>query len=136
MRTAKFLVLLLLVLSAACTSTVPATVTRGPLGPVMTNPRIFVSAANQSVRIVRSLRDAGFTVKEGFRDVDYTLEVRIGDSRASRECGSVNNVIYILNQSGQQFMIIKGRGLTGSCSPNVFDDMSRKLAAYYVDSGA
>jgi len=136
MRTAKFLALFLLVLPAACTSTVPATVTRGPPGPVMTNPRIFVSASNQSVRIVRSLRDAGFTVKEGFRDVDYTLEVRIGDSRARRECGSVNNVIYILNQSGQQFMIIKGRGLTGSCSPNVFDDMSRKLASYYLDSGA
>ena len=136
MRTAKFLVLLVLVLSAACTSTVPATVTRGPLGPVIANPRIFVSAPNQSERIVRSLRDAGFTVKEGFRDIDYMLEVRIGDSRARRECGSVNNVIYILNQSGQQFMIIKGRGLTGSCTPNVFDDLSRKLAAYYVDSGS
>ena len=136
MRTAKFLALLSLILLAACTSTVPATVTRGPMGPVTTNPRIFVSARNQSERIVQSLRDAGFTVKEGFRDIDYTLEVRIGDSRARRECGSVNNVIYILNQSGQQLIIIKGRGLTGSCSPNIFDDMSRKLASYYVDSGA
>ena len=28
-------------------------------------------------------------------------------------------------------MVIKGRGLTGTCAPNVFDDMSQKLATYF-----
>jgi hypothetical protein len=28
-------------------------------------------------------------------------------------------------------MVIKARGLTGTCAPNVFDDMSQKLATYF-----
>jgi hypothetical protein len=28
-------------------------------------------------------------------------------------------------------MEIKGRGLTGDCIPNVFDDMSQTLATYF-----
>ena len=28
-------------------------------------------------------------------------------------------------------LVLKGRGLTGSCVPNLFDDMSEKLASYW-----
>jgi hypothetical protein len=42
----------------------------------------------------------------------------------------VNNVRYDLKSGRQVILIMKGRGLTGSCPDNVFDDMSRKLATY------
>ena len=38
---------------------------------------------------------------------------------------------YIMNGSVGRIMILKGRGLTGSCSPNIFDDMSRLLARHF-----
>ena len=63
---------------------------------------------------------------------DYTLDVRVGRSRYRTSCGSVRNVVYILSNASGRLMIIKGRGLTGSCSPNVFDDLSQKLAFYAV----
>jgi hypothetical protein len=46
-------------------------------------------------------------------------------------CGGTHNVIYTLEGNGQQLMEIKGRGLTGDCIPNVFDDMSQMLSTYF-----
>ena len=44
-----------------------------------------------------------------------------------------SNVVYILDGRGGHLMVIKGRGLTGACVPNIFDDMSQKLATSFGD---
>ena len=124
--TAFFLPLLLLqlALTLGCTSTVPATVTMGPAGPLETPAKIFLTAARQPERIAQSLRDAGLEVVSHWNSANYALQVDVGSSRGSgRECGSVNNVAYILSRAGVRYMVIKGRGMTGSCTPNVFDDI-------------
>lgn len=119
-----------LVLLPGCTTPVPATVTRAPTSPLKSNPRIFLEAAVQRQRIADALHDAGLRTAESFNDFDYTLEVRMGRNRWSTTCGGVSNVAYLPKSSGRYVLVIKGRGLTGSCSPNVFDDMSQMLASY------
>jgi len=54
----------------------------------------------------------------------------MGRNRWSTTCGGVSNVAYLPKSSGRYVLVIKGSGLTGSCSPNVFDDMSQMLASY------
>ncbi len=123
-------IVLQLVLLPGCATPVPATVTRAPASPLKSNPRIFLRATVQRQRIADALRDAGLRTAESFNDFDYTLEVRVGRNRRSTTCGGVNNVAYLLKSSGRYVLVIKGRGLTGSCSPNVFDDMSQMLASF------
>jgi len=40
-------------------------------------------------------------------------------------------VLYILNGRAGRILVLKGRGMTGGCSPNIFDDMSRLLARHF-----
>jgi hypothetical protein len=42
----------------------------------------------------------------------------------------VSNVAYLLRSGRRYEMVIKGRGLTGSCTPNIFDALSQMLASY------
>ena len=56
------------------------------------------------------------------------MNVKVEKNRGNRTCGRISNVAYILDGNGRHLMVIKGRGPTGSCTPNVFDDMSQKLA--------
>ena len=121
-----------LVFLSGCTTIVPATVTRGPAFPLKANPKIFLRATVQYERIADSLRDAGLGTAESGNDFDYTLDVKVGRNRRSRECGGLSNVSYVLVRSGQYVLVIKGRGMTGTCNPNVFDDMSHKLASFAV----
>jgi len=136
MRTA-ILCLSLLVLPlgviSACATRVPATITRTSLVPIQPGTRIYVIAQSQSQRIVKSLVDAGSEVSDRWTGEGYSLTVSIGSSRARRSCGTVNNISYVLNGDGQRLMVLKGRGATGSCEPNVFDDMSRMFAAYAAE---
>ncbi|MEE9609312.1 MAG: hypothetical protein V3U03_16350 [Myxococcota bacterium] len=129
-RIVSLLVALQLAFLSGCSSTVPATVTMRPGGPLQPDAAIFLSARVQQMRIAQSLRDARLTTTDQMRDADYTLEVRVGRSRSNAACGGVNNVAYILTLNGSRVMVIKGRGRTGSCTPSVFDDMSRKLASF------
>jgi len=115
---------------AACSSHVPATVTLTPPMPIKKDLTIFVLAQRQRERIVQSLRDAGLVVSDEWDNTGYSLTVRVGSNRGSAECGGTNNVDYTLSGAGQRLMVIKGRGRTGSCDPNIFDDMSRKLASF------
>jgi len=134
MRRFRLLLVALIVLPggllASCSSTVPATVTMQPQAPLDPEARVFVSAVRQRGRIVESLRDAGVELTDDVRAADYQLQVKVGSTRSRRECGTVNNVSYVLTQGRGRLLIIKGRGPTGNCTPSTFDDLSGKLASY------
>jgi hypothetical protein len=129
MRVIRVLVSSLLLLS--CTTPVPPTITSATAVVFSEEPTIFLMAARKGPRVAKSLRDAGFTVLgEPSRGV-YGLRVDVGTGRGGNACGSVNNVRYVLLQRGAPLMELKGRGRTGACTPNVFDDMSRLLASHF-----
>ena len=132
MRVAGLLVLLLAFL-AACTTTVPAVVTYGPAVPMDEAPLVRVSANEQLPRIEQSLRDAGLMVASRGADANYDLLVKVGGNRASKPCGPTTNIVYDLTIGGARVLVIKGRGFTGTCQPNIFDDMSRMLETYFGD---
>ncbi len=123
--------LLMLALSSACSSIVPATVTWGPIAAISGEPRITLTSNAQYERVAQSIRDAGLSIATGGSRADYSVQVKVGSSRSSRPCGTVNNVVYILSGTAGRILVLKGRGLTGSCSPNIFDDMSRLLASHF-----
>lgn len=118
-----------LALSFGCTSPVPPTVTKPPRTSLKHNPLLFVQATRHQQQITESLHSAGLQLASSFADADYALEVRVGNGRGGGSCGGTSNVAYILRE-GTVVMVIKGRGETGSCTPNIFDEMSEKLASY------
>jgi hypothetical protein len=97
-------------------------------------PRVFVTANDQGPRVEQSLRDAGLSVVEP-ADATYLLRVDVGNSRGTQACGSTKNVRYILSKGRTRILVLKGRGRTGQCSPNIFDDMSRLLESYFGAGG-
>lgn len=115
-------------LALSCSSPVPPTMTRRSAIPFERGAEILLQAQRQRPRILQSLEAAGLKPVNERAESGYVLIVSVGGSRAGRDCGSVNNVAYDLRGSGQR-MVIKGRGNTGSCTPNIFDAMSRRLAA-------
>ena len=123
-------VVLQLVLLSSCTTPVPATVTRAPATPLKSNLKIFVQATVQQGRIVESLRNAGIDAQESLPGADYTLLVKVGRNRRSTQCGGISTVAFVLSHEGRYVLVIKGRGLTGSCRPNIFDEMSYMLSSY------
>ncbi len=123
-------VVLQLVLLSGCTAPAPATVTRAPATALKSNPKIFIQATVQQGWIVESLRNAGIDAQDSLPGADYTLLVKVGRNRRSTQCGGISNVAYLLSGGGRYVLVLKGRGPTGSCIPNVFDDMSQKLASY------
>jgi hypothetical protein len=128
-RSIGFILVAALALQFACTTPVPATVTNRAGFPLDREAAIFVIAEQQRDVIVASLDRAGVLLATDFRDMRYALEVKLGDNRGRTDCGTIHNVSYVLTGFGQRLMVIKGRGLTGSCDPSIFDDMSRELAA-------
>jgi hypothetical protein len=124
-----------LLLLPSCTALVPATVTYGPSIAITGEPVIALTAARQLARIEQSLRDAGLNPTSDWGSTSYGLVVKLGNTRSTRACGTKNNVVYILSKGGQRALVIKGRGMTGSCSPNVFDDMSQQMATYFRHAG-
>ena len=121
----------LVVLASSCTSPVPPTVTRPPMTPLKANPAILLQASVQMLRVAESLHNAGVRLTESYAEADYLLNVNVGRMHRSKACGGSSNVVYILDGRGGHLMVIKARGLTGTCVPNVFDDMSQKLASYF-----
>lgn len=112
-----------------CSSVVPATLTQRVYEPIDRDAGIFLIARQHRAEIIESLEDAGIQLSRGTGDMAYALEVRLGDVRARTRCGTVQNVSYQLMGAGQRLLVIKGRGPTGRCELNIFDDMSRELAA-------
>ena len=127
-RSIVFGLIAMLLLQLACTTTVPATVTWSGRFPLDKAGGVWLVATRQRKAILASLQKAGIKIATEYQSVSYSLDVRIGRGRGGRRCGPVNNVAYVLNGPGELLMVIKGRGVTGSCIPNVFDDMSRMLA--------
>ncbi len=115
----------------ACSSYVPATVTWGPTGTISAEPTIFVRATGQAGRIAQSLTEAGLIPADASTGSNYELTVNVGRTRASRPCGPVANVSYVLSQNTGRLLIIKARGAMGTCSPNIFDEMSHRLASFF-----
>ena len=121
-----------LLLLAGCTTTVPPTVTQGPLIALSEEPTIFLIAAKQDVRIQQSLSDAGLTLVSSASDADYHLVVTIGRSRIKWQCGYSANIIYSLSRpNNSPILVIKARGKTGPCEPSMLDEMSQTLAAHF-----
>jgi hypothetical protein len=136
MRTAQNMTLavaiaLQVVFGSGCKSPVPPTVTRAPTLPLKANPAIIVEATVQVPRIEESLRQAGIHLAESYAEADYILNVSVGRRRGNLACGGTSNVAYIMDGRTGHLMVIKGRGMTGTCIPNIFTDMSQKLAAYF-----
>ena len=119
------------VLVSGCVSPVPPTVTQAPTIPLKENPAIYLQVIGHKARVAESLRNAGVRLTETFSEADYILNVNVGRRRKNQACGGSSNVAYILDGRDSHLMVIKGRGLTGTCVPNVFDNMSQKLATYF-----
>jgi hypothetical protein len=119
------------VLGSGCTSPVPPTVTRAPMTSLTAHPAIYLQVNVQRPRILDSLRNARIRIAGSFEEADYILTVNVGNRRVDMKCGGMHNIVYILGDRGLPLVEIKGRGLTGDCMPNVFDDMSQTLATYF-----
>jgi hypothetical protein len=118
-------------LSTACSSLVPATATYEPTAPLEPGAVFYVTANSQRPRIIEALRAAGLKTTDQVNGGTYTLIAKVGNKRgSSAPCGTTNNVVYDLRSDAGRVLVIKGRGQTGTCKPNVFDDMSQKLAGY------
>jgi len=101
------------------------------MSPLEANATIFLQANVQRPRIAESLRKAGVRLSESYSEADYILNVKVGRRRNNQTCGGSSNIAYVLDGRNRHLMVIKARGLTGTCAPNVFDDMSLKLATYF-----
>ena len=118
-------------LSSGCTSPVPPTVTRAPMTSMRAPPAVYLQANVQRPRILDSMRNARIRIARSFEEADYILTVDVGSRRVDMKCGGMHNIVYILSGKGLHLIEIKGRGLTGDCMPNAFDDMSQTLATYF-----
>lgn len=135
MRTPPFPLLVLCagLLCTGCSTIVPATITRPLAIALDEEAAVFLVAARQREAVKRSLENAGIRVIES-GIAPYTLRVKIGSSRGSRECGSKNNIVYSLSAYGRTVLGMKGRGWTGSCPDSMLDDMSTLLAEQFASS--
>lgn len=128
-RLPVFLALLVaLATLAGCGTRVPATVTLHPKVFLDPGRPIYVTANREFARVVLAVRNAGLNVATDLSEDHYRLRVKIGRSRGGGSCGANANVAFTLDAAGRPAMMIKGRGLTGHCEPNILNEMSAKLA--------
>ena len=119
-----------LVLATACSSAPVAPRTEiqdGFIGGV--RPRTIFVVARDQAAVAESLEQAGLTVTQDAAAAGYVLRVDLGGKRASSGCGTVHNVRYELGYGALDVLEIKARGWTGSCKPNVYEQMSAALAS-------
>jgi hypothetical protein len=88
---------------------------------------IFVVAARQKPRIIRSLVAAGFDVRPNLLEAHGFLRVTVGSNQGWRSCGTRNNVKFSLKREGKPLLEFVEKGWTGTCEPSVFDAMSAWL---------
>lgn len=123
--------LLLVVAVGGCSSLVaPQMRVFGPIDPAIP-PLLYVTTTAERENVLAALKQAGFSITSDLRETPLTLSVRLGGTRATRECGSVRNVVYELQHAGVRLAHIRGRGWTGSCTPNILLDMSAQLARLF-----
>ena len=92
---------------------------------------LFLASSEQKARIESALGAAGFDITRTWKSGEYQLRIDIGAIHQSRDCGTLNNIRYRLISQGQEALQLKGRGWTGTCTPNIFDAMSEQLASYF-----
>jgi hypothetical protein len=95
---------------------------------------VFLTAARQKARISESLRHAGIQVVDDILDSPALLRATVGNEKGVRRCGTRNNVKYALRIGNDQLLELTAAGWTGTCEPNVFDELSAKLARALSDT--
>ena len=88
---------------------------------------IYVTAARQKDNIKRSLRDAGFHIVDRMEDSVRLMRVTIGVDQGSQTCGTLNNVRFQLRFESRNVAEATAKGWTGTCQPNIFDEVSRAM---------
>ena len=123
----RAILLVLLLLLSACGSRPPTPKTPSFIA-LEAEPSFYLIAAKQKPEILASLRGAGITVVDDLLESSHQLRVTLGVDKSFRDCGTLNNVKYAIRQQSRTLLELAGRGWTGGCQPNVFDEMSRELA--------
>ena len=116
-----------LLATLGCASIVEPHVTKGAAMPLDRDRPFFVVAPQQAKRVEEALTKAGFKTTESYEDSVYYLSVKIGQRRSVQSCGTVNNVRYEIKYIGEHIMTLRGRGATGTCTPNIFDEMAHLM---------
>ncbi len=122
----RLLLLVLVVLLHGCGTVAPVLTMKGSLSPE-SERSLYVTATKQKSIPLASLRRSGFTIAGDLLAAPYQLRITLGVDKAFRDCGTLNNVKYSLRSEGRPVLEISGRGWTGSCDPNIFDEMSQLL---------
>jgi hypothetical protein len=89
--------------------------------------KVFVVSPRQKSEVVRSLLAAGFDVRRNLLEAGTTLRVTVGGNQGWRDCGTRNNVQYVLKRDASELANLVEKGWTGSCQPSVFDALSQRL---------
>lgn len=127
----RVLAVLILLVAGGCASPVPPrTQVFAPID-VGAEQRLYVSTNDEREAVLAALRQAGFAITEDLQELPFVLTVRLGSRRSTSACGAVRNAVFQLMHSGVQIAVIKGRGSTGSCDPNILLDMSAELARLF-----
>lgn len=113
-------------LLCACTPQ-PSRVTYEALLPETRDRQLFLVATRQKERVRHSLEKAGFEMVEDPLEAPFYLRVTLGNEKGFRDCGTLNNVKYALRYEGIPILDLGAAGWTGTCEPNVFDEMSGQL---------
>ena len=121
-------ILLALVLTLPACGTVPPTLTKQGALVLEAEPSFYVTAAKQKPAVVGALRKAGIVVVDDLLESSHQLRVTLGIDKSFRGCGTLNNVKYAIRLQRRTLLELAGRGWTGECEPNVFDEMSLELA--------
>jgi len=93
--------------------------------------KLYVMTNDELGAVVEQLERAGFEIANDPTNAPGVLHVRLGSSRGSRECGLNRNASFDLRLNSVRVAVIKGRGYTGTCSPNILGAMSTELARLY-----
>ena len=125
---------LVLSILPGCTTKATRAIYERPL-PSTEDERIFLVATRQKERIERSLGAAGFALTDDPLATKLFLRVTLGNEKGFRECGTLNNVKFALRHTEQPVLELVAAGWTGTCEPNVLDDMSHELMRRFAASG-
>ena len=110
----------------ACGSVRPQ-VTRYAPFPTDTDPTIFVISATHKPAAIDALRRTRFEIVDNLAHAEFVARVTVGVDKSFGSCGTLNNVKLALSSREQQLLEIQARGWTGTCQPNVFDQVADAL---------
>ncbi len=88
---------------------------------------IFVTAARQKDEVKKALRDAGFHIIDRMEESERLMRVTIGVDQGEEACGTLNNVRFQLRFEGRNVAEASAKGWTGSCQPNILEELSRDM---------